>query len=96
MAFVLDASVTMRWLTKDGSAVDLVYANSILEGWARNWLFAVICGGVLVLAYFPIFAFHQSKFSKITVWGRLNRLRFRLRDDDGGTEDASDFRRKGV
>ena len=31
MAFVLDASVTMRWLTKDGSAVDLVYANYILD-----------------------------------------------------------------
>jgi len=31
MAFVLDASVTMRWLTKDGSATDLVYANYILN-----------------------------------------------------------------
>ena len=31
MAFVLDASVTMRWLTKDGSATDLVYANYILD-----------------------------------------------------------------
>ena len=31
MAFVLDASVTMRWLTKDGSAADLVYANYILD-----------------------------------------------------------------
>ena len=31
MAFVLDASVTMRWLTKDGSPADLVYANYILD-----------------------------------------------------------------
>ncbi len=31
MAFVLDASVTMRWLTKDGSATDLAYANYILD-----------------------------------------------------------------
>ena len=31
MAFVLDASVTMRWLTKDGSAADLIYANYILD-----------------------------------------------------------------
>ena len=31
MAFVLDASVTMRWLTKDGSLADLSYANFILD-----------------------------------------------------------------
>jgi predicted nucleic acid-binding protein len=31
MAFVLDASVTMRWLTKDGSLADLAYANFILD-----------------------------------------------------------------
>jgi predicted nucleic acid-binding protein len=31
MAFVLDASVTMRWLTKDGNLADLAYANSILD-----------------------------------------------------------------
>jgi len=31
MAFVLDASVTMRWLTKDGTIADLAYANFILD-----------------------------------------------------------------
>ena len=31
MAFVLDASVTIRWLTKDGSIADLSYANFILD-----------------------------------------------------------------
>ena len=31
MTLVLDASVTARWLSKDGSASDLAYANAILD-----------------------------------------------------------------
>lgn len=31
MAFVLDASVALRWLMKDGTASDLAYANFVLD-----------------------------------------------------------------
>ncbi|SEK60432.1 hypothetical protein SAMN05444515_103109 [Ectothiorhodospira marina] len=35
MLFVLDNSVTMRWLFADGSDEDLAYAEFVLLSWSR-------------------------------------------------------------
>ncbi|MDE3022767.1 MAG: type II toxin-antitoxin system VapC family toxin [Pseudomonadota bacterium] len=42
MRFVLDNSVTMRWLFADGSADDLAYANRVLDFMEREQAEAIV------------------------------------------------------